>query len=164
MTNKYFDGVVPVLGELTDLERELQNFALGTVKEFTLALEDCRIADAMTAVLDLAKRSNKYIDETAPWTLAKDEAQRAYLGTVIYHLLECIRFLAGLFAPAMPEATQSICTQLQPGCDAEAMLVNFWAAPGQFGGLEPGTKVTERPQALFARLDAEKIMKDGEEG
>ena len=158
MTNKYFDGVVPAMGSLTSLESELQAFALQSVKDFQVALDECRVANAMEIALNLAKRSNKYIDETAPWALAKDEAQRKYLGTVLYHLLECIRFLAALFAPAMPDAARSICLQLQPGCDADEMLTNIWATLERFGGLEPGTQVTDKPQALFARLDGDAIL------
>ena len=156
MTNKYFDGVIPDFPrDVMALEQELQAFALNTVKEFSSAMEDCRLADAVAAAMALAKRSNKYIDETAPWALAKDESKRAYLGVVLYHLLECIRFLAALLAPAMPNAARSILLQLQPGCDPEASLEGIWPTLERFGWLANGTRVTEKPAPLFARLDAD---------
>jgi len=158
MANKYFAGSVPVPGEPTQIELSLEAFALNTVKEYTAALEECRIADAMDAVLALAKRSNKYIDETSPWALAKDESQRKYLGTVIYHLLQCIRFLAALFAPAMPDCARSILRQLQPDTDPEETLAGIWDTLGAFGGLEPDDRVTETPVPLFKRLDGEIIL------
>jgi methionyl-tRNA synthetase len=155
MTNKYFGGVIPAKGETTALEAELAAFAVSTVREFTAAMEECRLADAMEAALALAKRSNKYIDETAPWALAKDGSTREYLGTVLYHLLECIRYLAVLFAPAMPDAARGILLQLRPECDPEAVLEDIWDTLERFGGLAVGTQVTEKPAPLFARLDAE---------
>ena len=158
MTNKYFGGVVPDFPrEITALEEEMQRFTLNAVKEYSSALEDCRTADAMSIALSLAKRANKYIDETAPWVLAKDEARRAYLGTVMYHLLECIRFLAALFAPAMPRAARSILLQLRPDCDPEAALEGIWDTLGTFGQLANGTKVTEKPEPLFKRLDVDQF-------
>ena len=156
MTNKYFGGIVPAPGVPTALDLELMGFAENTVKEFAAAMEDCRLADAMNAVLALAKRSNKYIDETAPWALAKDESQKERLGTVLYCLLECIRYLAVLFAPAMPRAARRIIEQLQPGSDPEAALA--WDMLNSFGRLADGTKVTEKPVPLFARLDADAVM------
>ncbi len=158
MTNKYFGGIVPEKGEGTQLEQLLEAFALDTVKQVTKSLEDCRFADAIDAVLALAKRSNKYIDETLPWALAKDPEKRSYLGTALYHLLECIRFLAALFAPAMPSAARNMLRQLQPAIDPEAALETIWDTLSAFGGLRAGTKVTESPAPLFARLDAEQIL------
>ena len=154
MTNKYFGGIVPDFPrEVTPLELELQAFALQTVQEYTAAMEECRLADAMAAAMSLAKRSNKYIDETAPWALAKDESKREYLGTVLYHLLECIRFLAALFAPAMPDCARNILLQLQPGNDPGASLEGIWDTLGSFGWLANGTRVTDTPTPLFSRLD-----------
>jgi len=155
MTNKYFGGVVPAMGECTELETQLQSFALETVSIVETALEDCRIADAMDAILALAKRSNKYIDETMPWALAKDESRKEYLGTVLYHLMECIRYLAALFAPAMPDTARNILRQLQPECDPEQVLAEIWPTLESFGGLASGGKVTETPTPLFARLDGD---------
>ena len=155
MTNKYFGGVVPAMGECTELETQLQAFALETVGLVDTALEDCRIADAMDAILALAKRSNKYIDETMPWALAKDESRKEYLGTVLYHLMECIRYLAALFAPAMPDTARNILRQLQPECDPEQVLAEIWPTLASFGSLASGGKVTETPMPLFARLDGD---------
>jgi methionyl-tRNA synthetase len=158
MTNKYFDGVIPERGAPTPREDTLAAFAEAAVCAFAAALEDCRIADAMETALSLAKRLNKYIDETAPWALAKESGQRAYLGTVLYHLLEGIRFLAALFAPAMPSAACNILRQLYPGCDPEVALEGLWETVQRFGGLATGINVTEKPEPLFARLDAEKVL------
>ena len=158
MTNKYFGGIIPTKGETTALETELAGFAENTVREFIIAMEDCRLADAMEAALALAKRSNKYIDETAPWALAKDESKKEYLGTVLYHLLECIRYLAALFAPAMPNAARSILRQLRPEADPEAALEGIWDTLEGFGWLATGVKVTEKPAPLFARLDGDQVL------
>jgi len=157
MTNKYFGGVIPAKGETTALEAELAAFAENTVREFSIAMEECRLADAMEIVLALAKRSNKYIDETAPWALAKDETKREYLGTVLYHLLECIRFLAALFAPAMPNAAASICRQLQPESENPDAIA-AWDTLEHFGRLPTDTRVTGKPTPLFARLDSEQVL------
>ena len=149
MTNKYFDGLVPAMGELTNLEHELQTFARQAVADYDKALEEFRIADAMEAAMGLAKRSNKYIDETTPWALAKDPEKQVYLGTVMAHLLGCIRVLAGLFAPAMPQAAASIAEQL--GCTP-----GNWNSLNEFG-VAAGTKVTDTPKPLFARVDGNAI-------
>ncbi|MDR2525604.1 MAG: methionine--tRNA ligase [Oscillospiraceae bacterium] len=153
MANKYFGGVVPASGEPTALDLELQAFALQTVQKSEAYLNDYRFADAMDAMITLAKRLNKYIDETMPWALAKDEAQRGALGNVIYNLLEGIRFLAAIFAPVMPNAARSILSQLDPGCDPEVILADILPTLTRFGGLTPGVQVTETPKPLFARLE-----------
>ena len=160
MTNKYFDGIIPAPGERTALEEEVATFAVYAKTSFVNALEECRIADAMGEALSVAKRLNKYIDETAPWALAKDPEKREYLGTVLYHLLEGIRFLAAIFAPAMPDTAKEMMLQLQPGCDMEFELDRFWRVwyCDGFGGLVSGNCVTKTPTPLFARLDAEKVL------
>ncbi|MCL2106802.1 MAG: methionine--tRNA ligase [Oscillospiraceae bacterium] len=155
MTNKYFDGRVPVPGGAEGLDRELSSCAEQTVARAASLLEDCRVADAMEAILALAKRSNKYIDETAPWALAKEESQKERLGTVLYHLLECIRYLAILFAPAMPETAEKIKAQLCPEGGEECFGCESLSA---FGGLPSGGRVTEKPVPLFARLDAKEFL------
>jgi methionyl-tRNA synthetase len=159
MTNKYFGGVIPVPGAFTALDRELADFALKTAENTERLLAGFHVADAMEGILALAKRSNKYIDETTPWALARDGAQRERLGTVLYCLLESIRFLALLFAPAMPGAAQRILAQMQPECDPGAQLSAAFAAPLSFGRLPSGSRVTEKPTPLFARLDADALEK-----
>ena len=154
MQNKYFDGVVqtpcyePECKYVED--EELKTFALDTVARVEKCFETYRVADAVEAVLNLAKRSNKYIDETAPWALAKDESQKSRLGTVLYNLLEAIRYIAILLSPFMPETSEKIFEQMN--CD-----IKDYDSLKEFGALKPGTKVGEA-KALFARIDAEKML------
>lgn len=150
MQNKYFDGVIcePTVSEPVD--DELKQFALDTVKKVDKCFETYRVADAIDAVLNLAKRSNKYIDETAPWVLAKDESKNARLGTVLYNLLESIRYIAVLLSPFMPETADKIFSQMN--CD-----VKDYDSLAEFGQTKAGTKVQEA-KALFARIDAEKTL------
>ena len=154
MQNKYFDGVVhspcyePECKYVED--EELKTFALDTVAKVEKCFETYRVADAVEAVLNLAKRSNKYIDETAPWALAKDESQKSRLGTVLYNFLEAIRYIAILLSPFMPETSEKIFEQMN--CD-----IKDYDSLKEFGALKPGTKVGEA-KALFARIDAEKML------
>ena len=150
MQNKYFDGVVCEPNCADSLDDELKNFALDTVKKVEKMFETYRVADAIDAILSLAKRANKYIDETAPWALAKDEAQKERLGTVLYNLLETIRFIGVLLTPFMPETANKIFEQMN--CD-----VTDYQSLEKFGAYKAGTKVNEA-KALFARIDAEKML------
>lgn len=156
MQNKYFDGIIqepcyePECAIVPD--EELKTFALDTVKKVEKCFETYRVADAVEAVLNLAKRSNKYIDETAPWVLAKDESTKARLGTVLYNLLESIRFIAILLSPFMPETSEKIFEQMN--CD-----IKDYDSLKKFGALKPGTNVGEA-KALFARIDAEKMLNE----
>ena len=152
MQNKYFDGVIQAPTDKAPVDDELAQFALDTVKKMEQCFTTYRVADAIEAVLNLAKRSNKYIDETMPWALAKDEAQRARLGTVLYNLLEAIRFIAVLLSPFMPETAEKIFAQMN--CDIKA-----YDSLEAFGALESGVKVNEA-QALFARIDSEKMLEE----
>ncbi len=152
MTNKYFGGMVmaPTCGNAID--DELKAFALETVKTVESKMETYHIADAVEAVMNLAKRCNKYIDETAPWTLAKDEANKERLGTVLYNLLEGIRFISVLLSSFMPETSKAILSQIN--CDIED-----YDSLSSFGALKAGNTVgTATP--LFARIDAEKMMEE----
>lgn len=106
MQNKYFDGIIQEPTAAQAIDDELKSFALDTVAKVEKCFETYRVADAVEAVLNLAKRSNKYIDETAPWALAKDEANKERLGTVLYNLLESIRYIAILLSPFMPETSE----------------------------------------------------------
>lgn len=150
MQNKYFDGVIcePTVSEAVDAE--LKQFALDTVQKVEKYFETYRVADAIEAILNLAKRSNKYIDETMPWALAKDESQKARLGTVLYNLLEAIRYIAVLLSPFMPETAEKIFAQMN--CD-----IKDYDSLESFGGTKAGVKVGAA-EALFARIDAEKML------
>lgn len=150
MQNKYFDGVIQPGDVAEPIDDELKTFALDTVKKIEKCFETYRVADAVEAVLNLAKRSNKYIDETTPWALAKDEASLPRLGTVLYNLLEAIRYIAVLLSPFMPETSEKIFAQMN--CD-----IKDYDSLESFGALKSGEKVG-KAEALFARIDAEKML------
>ena len=150
MQNKYFDGVIQPGNVNEPVDDELKNFALDTVKKIEKCFETYRVADAVEAVLNLAKRSNKYIDETTPWALAKDEASLPRLGTVLYNLLEAIRYIAVLLSPFMPETSEKIFAQMN--CD-----IKDYDSLESFGALKAGEKVG-KAEALFARIDSEKML------
>lgn len=150
MQNKYFDGVIQPGDVAEPVDDELKTFALDTVKKIEKCFETYRVADAVEAVLNLAKRSNKYIDETTPWALAKDEASLPRLGTVLYNLLEAIRYIAVLLSPFMPETSEKIFAQMN--CD-----IKDYDSLENFGALKAGEKV-DKAEALFARIDAEKML------
>ena len=152
MQNKYFDGVICEPCAKDTLDDELSQFALDTVAKVEKCFETYRVADALEAILNLAKRSNKYIDETMPWALAKDEAQKARLGTVLYNLLESIRYIAVLLSPFMPSTAEKIFEQMNCDCrDYDSLTA--------FGQLKDGVQVG-KAEALFARIDAEKMLAD----
>ena len=145
MNNKYFGGVVqePVAAE--PLDDELKQFCLDTVKKVDDAINIFHMSDAVEAVINLAKRCNKYIDETAPWALAKDEANKPRLGTVLYNLLESIRYIAVLIAPFMPDTNKAILNQINCNdADYESLKA--------FGVYKPGTQL-DKAVPLFARID-----------
>ena len=145
MTNKYFGGKV-TKGENTEgCDKELIDTANDTVKKYYELMDNYRNADACEAVMNLAKRCNKYIDETAPWALAKDESKKAYLENVLYNLLECIRLLGLMLSPIIPDSSKSIAEQLNNGSTELA-----------FGAVTEYSVGTPTP--LFARLDAEKVL------
>ena len=150
MNNKYFDGVIqsPVAEE--ELDKELKEMALSVLPEVTKLLDTYRVSDALSKIFELAKRCNKYIDETMPWALAKDEEKQARLGTVLYNLLESIRFIAVLLKPFMPATSDSIFSQIN--CD-----ITDLDSLGSFGKLVSGNKVGEATP-LFNRLDVEKTL------
>ncbi len=150
MQNKYFDGIIQPGNVNEPVDDELKNFALDTVKKIEKCFETYRVADAVDAVLNLAKRSNKYIDETTPWALAKDEASLPRLGTVLYNLLEAIRYIAVLLSPFMPETSEKIFAQMN--CD-----IKDYDSLESFGALKAGEKVG-KAEALFARIDSEKML------
>lgn len=150
MNNKYFDGIIQTGTCSEPLDEVLKSLAADTVDKVEKCISAYRISDALEAIFALARRSNKYIDETMPWALAKDESKQARLGTVLYNLLETIRFTAIMLAPFMPDTAEQILQQL--GTDVQS-----YNSLSTFGGLTPGGKVgTAVP--LFARIDAEKML------
>lgn len=152
MNNKYFDGVIqePTAEEVLDFE--IKTACTDTVKKVDELLTTYRVADALEAIVALAKRCNKYIDETMPWALAKDEEKKARLGTVLYNLLEGIRYIAILLSPFMPETSDKIMEQLN--CDNKD-----YDTLDSFGTLKPGVKVN-KAVPLFNRLDSEKLLSE----
>ena len=155
MTNKYFGGVIQAPKAKETLDDELKEACFEAVRLCEKNIDSYHIADAVEAVINLAKRCNKYIDETAPWALAKDEAQKERLGTVLYNLLEGIRFISVLISPFMPETSKAIQAQIGAQLDTYESLETF-------GGMIDGNSVgTATP--LFARIDAEKMLADIEE-
>ncbi len=152
MNNKYFDGVIQSPDAVEDIDTELKEMALSTLGEVTKLLDTYKVSDALGKILDLAKRCNKYIDETMPWALAKDEEKKARLGTVLYNLLEGIRFIAVLLAPFMPETSVKILEQI--GTD-----VNTLESLAEFGAIKAGDKVGVATP-LFSRLDVEKTLEE----
>jgi len=156
MSNKYFDGVVTNKKVNEDVDKDLMDYALDTRIRVSKAMDKLRVADAMTEIFNLFKRCNKYIDETMPWALAKEEDKMDRLSTVLYNLVESIIIGATLLEPFMPETTEKILAQL----NASKRKVNDLV---RFGNYKSGTKVTETPEILFARLDLEEVMKKVEE-
>lgn len=152
MQQKYFDGVVQAPTEPGAFDDDIRALALDTVKQVDRCFNEYKIADSTACVLALARRLNKYIDETMPWALAKDETKRARLGTVLYNLLEGIRYLGVLLSPYMPDTADAIFAQL--GTD-----VRDYDSLKTFGGLQAGTKVGT-PTPLFSRIDGEKLIAD----
>ena len=150
MNNKYFDGVIQSADCTEELDNELKEMALGSLDKVAKLLDTYKVSDALSVVLDLAKRCNKYIDETMPWALAKDKEKKGRLGTVLYNLLEGIRFIAVLLKPFMPETSDKILEQI--GTD-----VNTLESLSEFGAIKAGDKVGVATP-LFSRLDAEKVL------
>lgn len=150
MSNKYFDGVIMNPDTPEDIDKEFTAFASKTVDEVEKLMKTFRISDAINAVMNLARRSNKYIDETAPWVLGKNENTKPRLGTVLYNLLESIRYIAVLIQPFMPDTSKAILQQINTDISDYQSLENF-------GQLKAGGK-TAKAEALFARIDAEKML------
>ncbi len=149
MANKYFDGVLYCNSCVEELDDAFKADILSALPKIEKAFDDFRIADALDAVLATAKRSNKYIDETAPWALAKDEEKKARLSTVLYTLIESIRIIAVELSAFMPDTSKAILAQINSDIDTYESIKTFGATP-------EGAKVgTATP--LFARIDVEKI-------
>ena len=156
MSNKYFGGVVNNTGVAEEVDEDLKKFVLGTMAKVDAKMEELRVADAMTEIFNLFKRCNKYIDETMPWALAKDESKKERLETVLYNLVESILIGAELLESFMPETAQRIRKQLNAQPRGKESLNTFGLYPS-------GSKVTETPEILFARLDVKEVMEKVEE-
>ena len=157
MSNKYFGGVVENKNaQLTEndaaVDADLKQTVTGTYAKVVAKMEELRVADALTEIFGIFKRCNKYIDETEPWVLAKDEAKADRLATVLYNLVEGIIIGASLLEPYMPETAERIAKQLNTSLRDFDQLE-------QFGLYESGSKVTDQPEILFARLDMKDVAK-----
>ncbi|WP_326910498.1 methionine--tRNA ligase [Sedimentibacter sp. MB31-C6] len=152
MTNKYFDGEILPPTNHEPIDDELINLALETPKRVEQRMDTLRVADAIDEIFTLLRRSNKYIDETQPWILGKDESKKERLGTVLYNLLESIRISAVLLEPFLPETAQKIFSQLNT-------KKTDWDSLQQFNGIISGDKVGT-PDILFARIDAAKKIEE----
>ena len=151
MSNKYFDGVVRNAGVTEDVDADLKAVVLDEVKKINDKMDQLRVADAITEIFNIFRRCNKYIDETMPWALAKDEAKKDRLATVLYNLVEAITIGASLLEAFMPETSEKILAQLQ----TEKRELS---AMDQFGLYPDGGKVTDKPEILFARMDLKEVM------
>ncbi len=151
MSNKYFDGVVTKTGVEEDVDADLKAVVTGTRAKVAAKMEDLRVADSITEIFNLFKRCNKYIDETMPWALAKDEAKKDRLAEVLYNLVESITIGASLLESFMPETTEKILAQLNGEKRSYEEL-------DQFGLYPSGNKVTDKPEILFQRLDLKETL------
>ena len=151
MSNKYFGGIVADKRVTGEMDEDLKAVVTGTYKRVSAKMDELRVADAITEIFALFKRCNKYIDETEPWVLAKDEANMDRLSTVLYNLVESIATGASLLEPFMPSTAKKIVQQLNTS-------VRSFEDCEKFGLYESGNKVTAEPEILFARLKVEEVM------
>ena len=151
MSNKYFGGIVADKQVTGEMDEDLKAVVTGTYKRVSAKMDELRVADAITEIFALFKRCNKYIDETEPWVLAKDEANMDRLSTVLYNLVESIATGASLLEPFMPATAKKIVQQLNTS-------VRSFEDCEKFGLYESGNKVTAEPEILFARLKVEEVM------
>ena len=151
MSNKYFGGVVENKNVNEPVDEELKKVVLETPNKVIAKMEELRVADAITEIFTLFKRCNKYIDETMPWALAKDEAKKDRLATVLYNLVESISVGATLLESFMPETSDKVLAQLGAQKRKLSQMDTFGLYPS-------GNKVTEKPEILFARMDINEVM------
>ena len=151
MSNKYFGGVVADKGVVEDVDADFKKVILEAPVKAAEKMEKLRVADAMTEIFALFKRCNKYIDETMPWALAKDEDKQDRLATVLYNLIEGINIGASLLEPFMPETSKKVLEQINGTARAFDDMTEFGKYPS-------GNKVTEKPEILFARMDVKEVM------
>ena len=155
MSNKYFDGVVSDKGARGEVDEDLKKVVLEEVKKADAKMEQLRVADAMTEIFNIFRRCNKYIDETTPWTLAKDESQKDRLATVLYNLTEAIAIGASLLYSFMPETSEKILAQIHTGKRELSRMDTFGLYPS-------GQRVTDKPEILFARMDIKEVLEKTE--
>lgn len=151
MSNKYFGGTVVATGVAEEVDADLKEVVTKTVEKVSAKMADLRVADAITEIFNLFKRCNKYIDETTPWILGKDEQKKPRLSEVMYNLVESITIGATLLKSFMPDTAENIFRQL----NAKEVLFEKLSV---FGNYVSGTKVTDKPEILFARLDIKEVM------
>ena len=151
MSNKYFDGVVSDMGVISEVDEDLKTAVCSAADRVHDKMENLRVADAMTEIFNLFRRCNKYIDETQPWVLAKEESDRERLSTVLYNLVEGIVIGASLLEPFMPKTAERVAEQL---CTS----LRGFDSLKEFGKYPSGNKVTEKPEILFARLDVKEVV------
>ena len=155
MSNKYFGGVVENTGVAEAVDEDLKSVVTGGYQKVSEKMQSLRVADAMTEIFAIFKRLNKYIDETEPWVLAKDEAKKDRLATVLYNLTEGIMIGASLLEPFMPGTAKKIAEQLNDS-------IREFDTLGSFGAYKSGNKVVEKPEILFARLDVKEVVEKAE--
>ena len=151
MSNKYFDGVIADKGAAEEVDADLKSVVLEEVKKADAKMEQLRVADAMTEIFNIFRRCNKYIDETTPWALAKDEAKKDRLSTVLYNLTEAITIGASMLYSFMPETSEKILIQLNTVKRGLGQMDTFGLYPS-------GQKVTDKPEILFARMDMKEVL------
>ncbi len=156
MSNQYFGGIVTNTGVTGEVDEDLKKTVLDTLPKVSEKMDQLRVADAITEIFNLFKRCNKYIDETMPWALAKDPEKKDRLAAVLYHLVESISYGAALLEPFMPSTSKEILKQL----NAKSRTMDEM---GVFGLYTSGTKVTDKPQILFARLGIKEVLEKVEE-
>ena len=152
MIEKYFGGVIPAPTAKEDIDNELISLALETPVKVTKAIDDLRIPEALENIFELIGRANKYIDETTPWILAKDEEKKERLGTVLYNLAESLRFASVLLSAFLPSTSEKINAQLN-------ITTTSWDSLSGFDGTTPGTEV-KKGEALFPRIDVAKTLEE----
>ena len=152
MQNKYFDGIIQSPDATEEVDSDLKACALAAIKDVDTYINEYKMSDAVASVLNFARRCNKYIDETMPWVLAKDESKKSRLGTVLYNLLEGIRIISALISPIMPETSLKIAEQLN-------VKLPEYDSLSSYDGLKAGDKVNEA-SPLFNRIDADKLMEE----
>lgn len=151
MSNKYFGGIVEDKGAYEEVDEDLKKVVTSAYRKVEEDMEELRVAEALTDIFTVFKRLNKYIDETEPWVLARDEARKDRLATVLYNLVEGITIGASLLAPFLPETSEKILAQLHT-------QIRDFGDIEKFGLYPSGTKVEENPETLFARLDEKEVM------